>query len=312
MTQSDRDLQVIVCPFCRDSGTALLFQDGWKARRCRICRLVFVSPRPTAEAVAAIYRGGETHNRPERHLAKSGSLAVRADARLALRHIAKHCEPGRLLEVGPGGGTFLVEAREAGWDVTGVELNPRQAAFIRDELGIECVGTLDELIGLGPFDVVYHKDVLSHLTDPVDTFSRLREALRPGGIMVFETGNGDYDLKYAALIKSFEFPDHLFFFSEPALDKLLAASGFSLIGRFRYGTTVQLRIDRIMRRALSRSANGTSAGTSSDGPIWQTLELARHALRYRLGRFLPTRDRPFTMITIARFSSVAENEPASE
>ena len=312
MTQSDRDLEVIECPFCRDSGTAVLFQDGWEARRCRICRLVFVSPRPTPEAVAGIYRNGQTHNRPERHLAKSGSLAVRADARLALCHIAKNCETGRLLEVGPGGGTFLVEARRAGWDVAGVELNPRQAAFIRDELGIECVETLHELIDLGHFDAVYHKDVLSHLTDPVETFLLLREVLRPGGIMVFETGNGDYDLKYATLIKSFEFPDHLFFFSEPALDNLLAASGFVLIDRLRYGTTVQLRLDRTIRQVLRRSANGVSGGTSSGGRIWEALELARHALRYRLGRFLPTRDRPFTMITIARSNAVAENEPASK
>ncbi len=170
---------------------------------------------------------------------------------------------------------------------SGIELNPQQAAFIRGELGIECVETLDELPDLGPFDVVYHKDVLSHLPDPVATFSQLREALKPGGIMVFETGNGDYDLRYAPLIKSFEFPDHLFFFSEPALGKLLAASGFDFVARFRYGTTVQLRIDRMLRRVLRRhvGSGGPEREPSVAGPAWGALELvpACVALPGRLG-----------------------------
>ena len=296
-------LETIACPFCGDGGTSLLRQDGWEAKRCPYCHLVFVSPRPVAEAVAAIYRRGESHNPPERHLAKNRTFAARADARFALRHIAKHSEIGRLLEVGPGGGALLAEARTGGWQVAGVELNPRQAAFIRNELGIECVETFDEVSLLGRFDVVYHKDVLSHLPDPVATFSKLRQALKPGGIMVFETGNGDYDLRYAPLIKSFEFPDHLFFFSESALDKLLVATGFAVVGRTRYGTTVQLRIDRVMRTLFSRGHVATEdqkPATHEGGPVWEALEFLRHVVRYRVGRVLPTRNRPFTMLTIAR------------
>lgn len=296
------DLETIACPLCGDGGTPFLAQDGWEARRCPTCRILFVSPRPTAEAVAAAYRRGDVHNLPERHLAKSRSLAVRADARFALRHIEKHSPVGRLLEVGPGGGALLAQAQAAGWEVAGIELNPRQAAFIRQELGIECIETWDALPGLGRFDVVYHKDVLSHLPYPVATFSRIRRALKPSGIMVFETGNGDYDRRYLDLIKSFELPDHLFFFSELALDKLLAQSGFALVARSRYDTTVQLRIDRVSRRVLRRRISSPSSvrASSCDGFVWQVLELARHVLRYRIGRMLPAQNRPFTMITIAR------------
>jgi hypothetical protein len=116
--------------------------------------------------------------------------------------------------------------------------------------------------------------------------------------MVFETGNGDFDPKYRSLIKSFELPDHLFFFSELALDKLLTRTGFTVVERTRYGTTLQLRIDRLARRALHSS--GGAAVSSRDDRAWQALELARHTLRYRVGQMAPKRDRPYTMITAAR------------
>jgi len=40
------------------------------------------------------------------------------------------------------------------------------------------------------FDVIYNKDVLCHLYDPIGVFQTLNTKLKHDGILVFESGNG--------------------------------------------------------------------------------------------------------------------------
>ena len=158
-------------------------------------------------------------------------------ARHHLRQIRRHARRGRLLEVGAGNGNVLVEARRRGFEVRGLEPNPIQAAFIRDKLGIPCFESLDE-VGrdrtVEPFDVIYHRDVLSHFFDSLEEFSTLNDLLADGGTMVFETGIGDVDHSYFRLIPLFQLPDHLFFFSDRNIDELLRRTGFIRVATRRY------------------------------------------------------------------------------
>src|SRR4051794_640908 len=200
----------INCPFCDVPGGFRFSQEGWNTLTCPSCRLMFISPRPTAKAVAELYEQDSAHGSSMVHLRHFGTSVGKLSANRALRLIKKDGPAvGRILEIGPGAGSFLIAARDAGYEVAGVELNPVEAEHIRS-LGIPCWSSLDDVEGT--FDVVYHCDVLSHLYDPVATFRQIRSMLNPSGFHMFETGEGDINPKYWRLIGNWQLPDHLFTF----------------------------------------------------------------------------------------------------
>ena len=98
---------------------------------------------------------------------------------------------GRLLEVGAAAGHFLAAAREARFDVLGVEPSPAVAARGRERFGVEVLdGYVEEVeLAHGPFDVACAWHVVEHLVDPATPLRRVRDALRPGGAFLAEVPN---------------------------------------------------------------------------------------------------------------------------
>jgi SAM-dependent methyltransferase len=92
----------------------------------------------------------------------------------------------RMLEVGCGIGTFLVDARDAGWAMSGLEINAEFPGFCRKELGIEdvAVGVIsDPPFPDASFDAVAMLDVLEHMYDPVLSVTNCARFLKPGGTL---------------------------------------------------------------------------------------------------------------------------------
>ena len=317
-------LEAIPCIFCGDRDAPSVFhENGYEARKCSQCGLIFVSPRPTAEFVADLYRQDDAHLSAQSHIAGFGSRIGRLYARHSLRAVRRHAAEGRFLEIGAGNGNVLAEARSAGFDVYGVELNPIQAEFINDRLDITCAASIEDIRGgtqNRAFDIVYHSDVLSHFFDPVAEFRRIHELLRPGGRHVFETGNlGDVERRYFRLFHRFQLPDHLFFFSDRNIDALLEESGFERIATHRYSLVPQLALTSWLRRLRARvrgqapatrndsaQVPAVPASTGNHSVLWTVFEHLVFILRYKIGAMAPKRGRPQTVIVIARKASTTE------
>jgi SAM-dependent methyltransferase len=97
----------------------------------------------------------------------------------------------RLLDVGAHAGRFLRLAREAGWEVEGIELNPKTAAFAAAATGVPVhqvnVHQLDP--GSRLFDAVTITDVLEHVPAPLPVLRRLHALLNPGGWVAVKVPN---------------------------------------------------------------------------------------------------------------------------
>jgi SAM-dependent methyltransferase len=315
----------IDCVLCEGaSSTPIIFENGFTGRQCSECGLIFISPRPSRAEMDELYRHGAAHLSPEWFVRGPEAIASRLRARRDAGLVQRLAVGGSLLEIGPGRGTFLAAARRRGFNVSGVELNPTQASFIRTELGIACAESLDSAqdMGGGRFDVVYHRDVLSHFYDPHEELERLRALLKPGGLQIFETGNlADVDHRHLKLIPSFQYPDHLFFYGRRSLHKLLDQTGFSPVHTYRWSMLPERWLRSRVRLARDRVAGNSARDSGDSGPdhalgvarpepagtraaggqaARQALDLLYYGLQTTLGK-IPAGERiPQTLIVIAR------------
>lgn len=287
-------------------------ENGWTARKCPTCRLVFLSPRPSAADTEKLYVEDAAHWSASTHLMDYGSPANRLETTRTLRLLRRHQPHGTVLELGPGSGALLAAARGQGYEVSAVELNPAQVAFIRDVLHVPCAESLDAVVGT--FDIVYHRDVLSHFSDPIEVFEQIYDRLNPGGFHIFETGNGDFARRYERFFSTFQFPDHLFFFSPRSLSLLLERTGFDHVATYRYALTpflvAQRAQDRLRRARGAVPAAAETAGAAAPmppaagaradgGPPASLAARLKYFLRYGAGSLAPKENRPYTMIVVA-------------
>jgi SAM-dependent methyltransferase len=118
-----------------------------------------------------------------------GERYLRLTARERIRRIKRFQPAGRLLEVASAAGFFLVEARDADFDVQGVEISAPMARYATQRWGIPVGAESIEKIDFPPdtFDVVASWGVLTILRDPVGTIEKFHRILKPGGLWAFNT-----------------------------------------------------------------------------------------------------------------------------
>ncbi|MDA0266993.1 MAG: class I SAM-dependent methyltransferase [Cyanobacteria bacterium] len=104
-------------------------------------------------------------------------------------HLPGSCDQRRLLDVGAGIGVFPAAMKALGWQVMGVEPDPRTAKHLQEHVGIQALSVdlltlFPEQIGL--FDVITFNKVLEHVEDPVTLLSHARCLLKPQGYCYVE------------------------------------------------------------------------------------------------------------------------------
>jgi len=203
---------------------------GFVLRRCDACSFQWTSPQPSEAMLALLY--GATTNEYFEPLAESspdrGQLFRSVAELLSRRGVGL----GRLLDLGCGTGGALAALREP-YELFGVEPSSFAAQRARAATGADVhVGNLaTAAYPTAFFDVVTAFDVVEHLNDPMATFREVRRILRPGGVLVIETGDiGSLNAWLAAGHWYYVLlPGHLSFFSRRTLVAALMASGFAAI-----------------------------------------------------------------------------------
>lgn len=212
------------CPICgtRHPSQAIPVRFGAVAHVavCRRDRLAYQTPRPSPEATLAYmnWRWGSS----DTYVDNLDSQLARAARQLAFVH---SCEPqrGALLDFGAGAGAFVKSALDAGWQAEGVERSDAARAKAQDRLGL----TLHADIPSREYDVITLWDVVEHLRAPGDVLAMLRGRLKPGGLIVIETGNWESWSRVASGEKwGLYLFDHQFYFSPSALGRIVSEAGY--------------------------------------------------------------------------------------
>ncbi len=115
----------------------------------------------------------------------------RRTARARLHELMAWASHGRLLEIGPSRGEFLLEASTCGFRVSAADLFDTLASEVRDRcVDVYCGDFLHSAISQ-KFDVISAFHVLEHAPDPQLFVRRIRELLEPGGLLYLEVPNYD-------------------------------------------------------------------------------------------------------------------------
>lgn len=174
------------CLLCPQAPTEhlLAWERGHDIHRCTACGLIFATPLPSADELAAWYQGFAYH-RPTADAVAAG-VADR-EAELARWFDVR---PGaRWLDFGGGNGLAAEAARRLGFDVTFLELDASAAEFAVQQLGLpaERVHTDPATLPDGGFDAIFSDNVVEHVPDPVGFVGDLYDRLAPGGRLVLKT-----------------------------------------------------------------------------------------------------------------------------
>jgi SAM-dependent methyltransferase len=230
------------CPVCRGkSFTARFVIKGVAIEACNGCGLIVQNPQPSDDQLGAIYGGNYFIGSSENdRLGSQFDLVKRGTASLQLDEIAAYLRkhgPARndllLLEVGCGHGNMLLEARNRGYQVHGLEYSADAARVANRKLGANVVrvGTIGE--GTFPeqsFDICILADVIEHVREPAGFFQNIRRVMKVGGIVFIATPSTD---SWSAKLLGRHWveykPEHLFYFDRNTITSLLTNAGFDHI-----------------------------------------------------------------------------------
>jgi 2-polyprenyl-3-methyl-5-hydroxy-6-metoxy-1,4-benzoquinol methylase len=275
----------------------------WDLQLCGGCGSGYLDPRPTPETIGLAYTRYWTHKpaggvdyakaswwRRFRIAQRNGYLNAQYGYQLkpatgnprwlsgkrrqrfdAFTGYLNFPGPGaRVLDVGCGNGSFLWQMRSLGWEVCGIEPDPKAVELAR-AAGFDVRPGLLPQISLpdAHFDAVVLSHVIEHQHDPMDTLRRCWKLLKPGGRISIATPNFDsigrhhFGADWFALMP----PTHLVLFTEKSLRGALEEIGFVVMRPPR----ASLKADGYFRQSFVLRHGGD--------PMVKKSELPRATLR---------------------------------
>lgn len=221
------------CLICEGNRVRDVFaKNGFPVCRCRDCGFMFLNPQPSDQTLAEIYTSDYFLMSDSEEGNRLRSEMKLATGRLYVNQLLANLRrgTGKLLEIGCGGGEFLLAARDAGLEVCGVEVSEHAAALANSRLGIEAVrvGTIDSVnMPDEAFDVCVAFDVIEHVREPDTFLLRVLGMLKPGGTLFLVTPS--LQSWSARLMRRhwMEFKtEHLHYFGPKTICRLLTKTGF--------------------------------------------------------------------------------------
>jgi 2-polyprenyl-3-methyl-5-hydroxy-6-metoxy-1,4-benzoquinol methylase len=240
------------CPYCGEKSILLVSSTDINRKttsqifsfyQCSICSIVFLDPMP--KDMTPFYEGG--YQTIPQNLAELRKIAHKE--RYRMESILKHVQGGRLLEIGPWMGIFSCNAKDAGFNVTAIEMDQNCVNFLQDVLGIRAIQSNEPEKMLDAmnekFDVVVLWHCLEHLPKPWLVLQKAAERLAPGGILLVAIPNIEsYDFSaLGARWLHLDVPRHLYQFPIRWLESVCLAAGLTTLE-----TTTSDRLSKILSR----------------------------------------------------------------
>jgi 2-polyprenyl-3-methyl-5-hydroxy-6-metoxy-1,4-benzoquinol methylase len=232
----------VACPACDSKTSSPAFtKHGMRYSICEDCESLFMSPRPTREAIDRYYRESASSKFwaqrffPETAEARRVQIfRPRAEMIADLVQSIGVPAPRVIADVGAGYGIFLEELKQRGVfdEVVAIEPGADLAAACRKR-GFRVIEQPVE--GIRPDElrasVMTSFEVLEHLFAPLEFLESIRRLMAPGGIVVFTTLTASgWDIRTLwERSKSVSPPHHINLLTTEGLARLVERAGLKLI-----------------------------------------------------------------------------------
>jgi 2-polyprenyl-3-methyl-5-hydroxy-6-metoxy-1,4-benzoquinol methylase len=159
--------------------------------------------------------------------------AIAAKERYRLEPILRHKRSGRLLEVGPWMGIFSCNAKDAGFEVSALEIDPVCVTFLNETVGVRAMQSSDPAESLArmeeTFDVIALWHCLEHLPHPWRVMQEAAKRLAPGGVLLIAIPNIEsHEFRlFKGRWRHLDAPRHIYFYPKESLVELCRASGLA-------------------------------------------------------------------------------------
>lgn len=203
------------------SGSEHIFYE--RLVRCRICGLIYLSPRPRCNLIT----DGYFLAKDERYISQEKSREK--TFRSSLKIIKRLCPTGKLLDIGAASGTFIKVASQAGFEASGIEPSGWMCDFAKKNYNVKILPVLleDAKFPDNSFDIITMWDVLEHTPNPMNTLKEATRILKPGGLLFINYPRID-DLLAKIFGRKWWFllSIHLFYFTPKTLSSYMEKLGF--------------------------------------------------------------------------------------
>ena len=261
-------LETINCPLCGKnnyqpylSNVKELYggtDNYFTVVKCLDCGMIFTNPRPTKDTISVFYPDSAAYYQPKKIkqntykekikitiLANYYSYKIKApfgafvaflfkklfSRKLAVSHIPKFVDTGKLLDIGCSWGQYLSEMAYYGWDVYGIEINKKAIDYAKNTLGLKniCNGSFEEYQCQDNFfDVVHMSMAIEHLHDPIGCLNRIYKMLKKNGKLIISVPDiSGFEAKlYGKFAYTLQAPQHLNHFTPATITAMLNKTGF--------------------------------------------------------------------------------------
>ncbi len=245
------------CPHCESNSYVVFFmtQDLFDYVKCKNCGFVYALQILTLETRRSLY--GDVTGCGVTEVCCSPAEAESDIRRFTfpLKRIMKYRRSGTLLDVGSGVGNFLVQARECGFLVRGIETHVEFQKVAKSKFGIHVdLGLFEEMdLPENSFDVVTMWETLEHIHDPKSSLLQAFKILSPEGILAISVPN----LVNLGFLLMREYSghrggEHINFFSPFTLSRMLADCGFKILEHHTTGNSNWKAIMNLLNLELDR------------------------------------------------------------
>jgi 2-polyprenyl-3-methyl-5-hydroxy-6-metoxy-1,4-benzoquinol methylase len=188
--------------------------------------MLYLETIPSPTQLAAFYNGySHTHQRRVKDASRAMRRARQRKGRNPLLfeiERVRRLEGARLLEIGCSTGELLLDARDRGAQVFGVEIDASARQYVSEQLGLSCFKEVSGIPRDLPFDIVVAMNLIEHLPDPRGWLAEVCRRISPGGLLALWTPNGGQADELGAGWVGFRVDlDHLNYFSQRTLGRLV-------------------------------------------------------------------------------------------
>jgi 2-polyprenyl-3-methyl-5-hydroxy-6-metoxy-1,4-benzoquinol methylase len=230
------------CPVCGSPDSTLKFKakdytvsnEQFHIVTCDACSLIYTNPRPAANEAGPYYHASSyiSHSDTNEGIVNKLYHAVR---KFTLQSKLNWIEPEKkgnkeLLDIGCGNGHFLAAAKEKGWQINGLELDPETAARASKLTGLSIAPSLAEIVPGKQFQVITLWHVLEHVYELDDYFNFFKSRLAQDGKLLFALPNpASFDATYfEEFWAAYDVPRHIYHFTPATIAALAKKYGFKL------------------------------------------------------------------------------------